>query len=586
MTKFKIKETYLLMLIVVGLVSLGIYTTYAMFTASTTLNDVVGITTTLDVGKGLTEYQVVTVGSGETKLIELNIVNSYSSSIYYGAWYQIVQGNSSDIDIGLYTEKNSNPSSGSLATNGSINLLAGVTNNGTSSITVYIGAKGSLTNELTLGNNKILIQDGFVERLLVTSKVLEMHKTQKNKNINLEFTNPESNSIILLPGTYKFEAWGAQGGGSSGEIRGHLSGHYTIFETGGKGGYSYGSITLDDTTEAFVYVGGVGKDDKLINDGGFNGGGASRTISESTKSYNETIRASSGGGASDIRLISDSLFSRVIVAGGGGGGFYHFSETIRNEISSRPTSSTSFENHYGGEGGGENGIDGIGVLSSSSSHDSEYATQGFGHGGSNITFGTSTYCIKGSFFTKDTYVDNSTDYGILASFGIGGGSSSSKNYAINGGGGGSGWVYTLNNFNTWKKGNSVDASNWLLDNKYYLTDAATINGKNSFVDFSGATVTGHSGNGAVRISGTAIETIYTIPNLTGLTDLNISQGEKVNLIDGTVLTCENNSVSGCSIKETSITDTSTLTKGTHIITYDVLGSDNKIYSFRRNVEVK
>ena len=161
MTKFKIKETYLLMLIVVGLVSLGIYTTYAMFTASTTLNDVVGITTALDVGKGLTEYEVVTVGSGETKLIELNIVNSYSSSIYYGAWYQIVQGNSSDIDIGLYTEKNSNPSSGSLATNGSINLLVGVTNNGTSSITVYIGAKGSLTNELNLGNNKTLLPSGF-----------------------------------------------------------------------------------------------------------------------------------------------------------------------------------------------------------------------------------------------------------------------------------------------------------------------------------------------------------------------------------------------------------------------------------------
>ncbi len=168
MTKFKIKETYLLMLIVVGLVSLGIYTTYAMFTASTTLNDVVGITTTLDVGKGLTEYQVVTVGSGETKLIELNIVNSYSSSIYYGAWYQIVQGNSSDIDIGLYTEKNSNPSSGSLATNGSINLLAGVTNNGTSSITVYIGAKGSLTNELNLGSNKTLLPSGFTEGYTVT----------------------------------------------------------------------------------------------------------------------------------------------------------------------------------------------------------------------------------------------------------------------------------------------------------------------------------------------------------------------------------------------------------------------------------
>ena len=61
MSKFKIRESYLLLLIVLGLVSLGIYTTYALFTASTTINDVVGITTTLDIGKSLTEYEVITV---------------------------------------------------------------------------------------------------------------------------------------------------------------------------------------------------------------------------------------------------------------------------------------------------------------------------------------------------------------------------------------------------------------------------------------------------------------------------------------------------------------------------------------------
>ena len=163
MSKFKIRESYLLLLIVLGLVSLGIYTTYALFTASTTINDVVGITATLDIGKSLTEYEVITVPSGETKLIELNVVNSYNGNIYYGAWYQIVKGNSSDIDIGLYTEKNSNPGSGSLSASSNISLLVGVTNNSTSSITLYIGVKGSLTNELNLGTSKTLIPDGFTE---------------------------------------------------------------------------------------------------------------------------------------------------------------------------------------------------------------------------------------------------------------------------------------------------------------------------------------------------------------------------------------------------------------------------------------
>ena len=123
MSKFKIKESYLLLLIVLGLVSLGVYTTYALFTASTTINDVVGITATLDINKSLTEYEIVVVEPNETKLIELNVVNSYNDSIYYGAWYQIASGNNNDIQIGLYTERNSNPGSGSLSSSSNINLL-------------------------------------------------------------------------------------------------------------------------------------------------------------------------------------------------------------------------------------------------------------------------------------------------------------------------------------------------------------------------------------------------------------------------------------------------------------------------------
>ena len=161
MSKFKIRESYLLLLIVLGLVSLGIYTTYALFTASTSINDVVGITATLDIGKSLTEYEVITVPAGETKLIELNVVNSYNGNIYYGAWYQIVKGNSDNIQIGLYTERNSNPGSGSLSSSSNINLLVGITNDNSTSVTLYIGVKGSLTNELNLGTNKILIPDGF-----------------------------------------------------------------------------------------------------------------------------------------------------------------------------------------------------------------------------------------------------------------------------------------------------------------------------------------------------------------------------------------------------------------------------------------
>ena len=260
-------EEFLILLIIISLVSLGIYTTFALFTASTTISDVVGITTTLDIGKSLTEYEVVTVQPNETKLIELNVVNSYNGNIYYGAWYQIVKGNSDNIQIGLYTERNSNPGSGSLSSSSNINLLVGITNDNSTSVTLYIGVKGSLTNELNLGTNKILIPDGFSEALLVTEEVLEAHKETKTDTvpINKEFSATGAvQNVTLNAGTYKLEVWGAQGG------------NYNTTYTGGKGGYSYGTLTLNNTTNLYVYVGKQAQTittNRTVTTGGFNGGG-------------------------------------------------------------------------------------------------------------------------------------------------------------------------------------------------------------------------------------------------------------------------------------------------------------------------
>ena len=536
MNKLKIKESYLILLIVVSLVSLGIYTTYALFTASTTINDVVGITATLDIGKSMSEYEVVTVPAGETKLIELNVTNSYNGNIYYGAWYQIVKGNSDNIQIGLYTERNSNPGSGSLSSSSNINLLVGITNDNSTSVTLYIGVKGSLTNELNLGTNKILIPDGFSEALLVTEEVLEAHKKTKTGSIpvNKEFSATGAvQNVTLNTGTFKLEVWGAQGGS------------YSTTYVGGKGGYSYGTLTLSNTTNLYVYVGKQGSAHSTTTGGtsagGFNGGGSAKTVAYSgTTSY-----VTGGGGASDIRIGQDSLYARVIVAGGGSG------------------SSNGNSGYYGGGTSAGYGVS--------------------GYGGTTTTAGT-----NGSFGVGANAAPSSTNYKYASPGGgggwYGGGSSGtnrsdSTNYRTYTGGG-SGYVYTSSTASNYPSGN-------LLTSTYYLTDAATLAGNTSFTSTSGGTETGHSGDGYAKITGNEIGTItyYTIPNLTGLSDLRIQLGKNVSLTDGTTLTCENNTTTGCSITSISITDTSTLTEGTHVVTYTVKGANNKKYLFNRNIIV-
>ena len=107
-------------------------------------------------------------------------------------------------------------------------------------------------------------------------------------------------SVTLPKGVYKLEVWGAQGGS------------YGTNSTGGNGGYSIGIITLTAETVLYIYVGGQGTYNTTPRSfvaGGFNGGGKA--------GYHY---GGSGGGASDIRIGTDSLYSRVIVAGGAGGG--------------------------------------------------------------------------------------------------------------------------------------------------------------------------------------------------------------------------------------------------------------------------
>ena len=261
--------------------------------------------------------------------------------------------------------------------------------------------------------------------------------------------------IYLPAGKWKLEVWGAQGG-------------YRTDETyGGKGGYSVGILNLTHQSPLYVYVGSSG------NEGGFNGGGKRQTYS-------------GGGGATDIRIGQDSLYARVIVAGGGG--------------------SDGAKNKSGKYGGGLTG----GVAGES------FGILGYGGAIAGNTYSTTSY-LSSSQSSSLT-----TEAGAYSGFGFGGnGIYRSSGYGgaggggwyggtgaypdgsgddDRGGGGGSGWVYTAENFNTWKNGRASDAAGWLLDESYYLTNASTIAGDQSFLDPDGTEVTGHSGNGYAKIT--------------------------------------------------------------------------------------
>lgn len=275
-----------------------------------------------------------------------------------------------------------------------------------------------------------------------------------NTNMNFSYTGSVQ-TATLDPGKYILECWGAQGGS------------YSSY-SGGAGGYSIGTLSLSSKTTLYIYVGGSGNSVTSANSsgyypGGFNGGG-----------YRNTYKG--GGGATDIRIGTDSLYSRVIVAGGGG--------------------SDGSSSQSGGYAGGTSGARG------------SFGYGSYGYGGNQ----TATYSSLNAIASQGTN-NNSSD--CAAGFGFGGfGCYSSSGYGgaggggwyggqgtypdgsgddDGGGGGGSGYVYTSSTAKNYPQG-------CLLNSSYYLTDAQTIAGNQAFTSPEGTSETGHSGNGFCRIT--------------------------------------------------------------------------------------
>ena len=111
------KRIYLVLIIVISLVSLSLYSTYAMFTASVETEDFVELSASiLPTETRLQEYKRLTINAGESQSILLTIINSSENNLYYGVWYEMIKGTIND-DITI-----AKLSSSTNKTSGSINM--------------------------------------------------------------------------------------------------------------------------------------------------------------------------------------------------------------------------------------------------------------------------------------------------------------------------------------------------------------------------------------------------------------------------------------------------------------------------------
>lgn len=535
--KLMIKESYLILVIIMGIVMMCLYSTFALFSLEkTTSKDIISLNTSnVDVSLSISEYEQLALAAGEIKTVYLNVTNDNANTIYYGVWYQMVSPSTITTDITIAKIPwSANPTSGTISASANLPVELVIRNESTSSITVNIGVAGSDTNELGLTGGKTLITDTFY---FFRADQISDFVT------NYSYTGDVYGSI-LERGTYKLEAWGAEGGPG-----------YTYSTGGGKGGYSYGildlNIPMENILRIYVYVGGQGSvsagSSTTRSGAGFNANSSSVTNSAAAANY-----AGGGGGASDIRIGQDSLYARVIVAGGGGGKCGYASQSYC----------------AGGVGGGTSGVSG--VYQTSTTTNTTYAGQGGTQTAGGATGTYSSYQGSAGGFGYGGYGGVRSTSKSYRGAGAGGGGwygGGGGTYRYAGGGGGSGYVYTSSTASNYPSG-------CLLDSSYYLTDAATIAGDQSFNDPDGNTETGHSGNGYVRIT-------RLVPSI-DTSSVSIALGTDTNLKD--IVTCEDGG-NGCKILFVSPNNTKQLTAGSHNAFYVLEDNSGTRYEYTKVINI-
>jgi prepilin-type N-terminal cleavage/methylation domain-containing protein len=276
---------------------------------------------------------------------------------------------------------------------------------------------------------------------------------------------------VSQSGYYQLEVWGAAG----------LVSSDSQYSSGSTGGYAIGIVELTTSDTLYLNAGGKGiwQEPNGIPSGGANGGGSGEWPA-TAPGYEAW--AGGGGGASDVRINSESLSARVIVAGGGGGG-------VEIEYNHKM--------HSGGYGGGSSGQSVTGFSAGSGGTQSAGGAPGSNDNAS-WEVSTGDFGQGGSCWAAE--------WPWHAGGGGGGGWYGGGAGMWEGGGGGSGWVYTAKAYSDWT---GAEKSSWLLSSDYYLTDAKLVAGNANMPNprNNDANMVGMRDAGYVRITwvGTSLE---------------------------------------------------------------------------------
>jgi len=177
-TKIQLKNLYLIAVIAIGLIGLGVGSTFAMFTAQASIDNPIVLSSNLSTTNTLAETIEVTVPAGEDKYVDLVISNTSAESLNYSAWYIT---SSNNIVVGSTSSNNSYGPVGTLPTATNFTLTVGLRNSGSSSATVTLGVSPSNSNVI-LPSGATEVPASELPQVLTVAEYITNLYTEANKS--------------------------------------------------------------------------------------------------------------------------------------------------------------------------------------------------------------------------------------------------------------------------------------------------------------------------------------------------------------------------------------------------------------------
>ena len=179
MNRVPAKQIYLLSVIIVGIIALSVYSTYALFTFESETSDIVSIHTpkSLIISENIYEYQQITIEPNSVTTTDVDIYNSFDYETCYSIWYKIIGDTETRNKVQIFEKTTNNLStSGVLSPNTSIKVTLAIINDNDQQLKVNFGIIGAAKNgdscSLNISEDKDVVAISHKNIDILTTKIL------------------------------------------------------------------------------------------------------------------------------------------------------------------------------------------------------------------------------------------------------------------------------------------------------------------------------------------------------------------------------------------------------------------------------